>query len=102
MLPRGDVLLSGRSSPQSQSRTSNRFTIDMDEHEQIPIWFFIGNLLLVYGIIIAGEGLYYLFAQHANKDLALQWLHADLWWGIILIALGSFYTIHYFPWRKQN
>ena len=72
----------------------------MDEHEQIPIWFFIGGLLLVYGIIIAAVGVYHLFAGQVNPDLALQWLHADLWWGIVLIALGGFYILHYFPSRK--
>ncbi len=73
----------------------------MDEHEQIPIWFFIGGLLLVYGIIITAVGVYFLFAAHA-KDLALQYLHADLWWGIFLIVLGGFYTLHYFPWRGKK
>ena len=27
-----------------------------DEH-QIPIWFFIGGLLLIYGVLITGAGL---------------------------------------------
>jgi quinol-cytochrome oxidoreductase complex cytochrome b subunit len=74
----------------------------MDEHKQIPIWFFIGGLLLVYGIIITAVGVYYLFAVHANENLALQSLHADLWWGIFLIVLGGFYTRHYFPWRGKK
>lgn len=74
----------------------------MDKNEQIPIWFFIGALLSVYGIIITAVGVYFLFAEHANKDLALQYCHADLWWGIILIALGGFYTRHYFPWRAKK
>ena len=73
----------------------------MEEHKQIPIWFFVGGLLLVYGIIIAFEGVLHIFAPPANKDLALQGLHADLWWGTILILLGGFYTWHYFPrWKK--
>ena len=28
-----------------------------DEH-QVPIWFFIGVLLLIYGIIITGTGIF--------------------------------------------
>ena len=74
----------------------------MDEHEQIPIWFFVGVLLLVYGIIIFAMGVLHLFVAPANKDLTLQGLHADLWWGAVLTALGGFYTVHYFPWRKKN
>jgi hypothetical protein len=73
----------------------------MDKNEQIPIWFFIGGLLLVYGVIITAVGVYFLFAAHANRDLALQGLHADLWWGIILIVLGGFYALHYRPRRAK-
>lgn len=74
----------------------------MDEHQQIPIWFFVGALLLVYGIIIAVVGVYNLFPGHERPDLALQWLHADLWWGIVLAVLGGFYTAHYFPSRNKK
>jgi hypothetical protein len=75
----------------------------MNEREQIPIWFFIGGLLLVYGIIITSVGIYNLTPWHVeNPNLALQWLHAELWWGLLLIALGGFYTLHYFPSRKQK
>ena len=75
----------------------------MDEHEQVPIWFFVGILLLVYGIIIAAVGVYnLLFPGQVNPHLALQWLHADLWWGTVLAVLGGFYTAHYFPSRKKR
>jgi hypothetical protein len=74
----------------------------MDKHEQIPIWFFIGALLLVYGIIISAVGVWFLFAEHANPALALQNVHADLWWGLILLAIGGIYTIRYCPWRTRK
>ncbi|MCC6124945.1 MAG: hypothetical protein IT426_08285 [Pirellulales bacterium] len=74
----------------------------MHEREQIPIWFFIGVLLLVYGFIITAVGVYYLFAAHENRDLALQWLHADFWWGLLLIALGGFYALRYCPRRGKK
>jgi hypothetical protein len=72
----------------------------MDERKQIPIWFFVGGLLLIYGIIITVMGVYNLFPGHARPGVVLQWLHADLWWGLLLIALGGFYTLYYFP--SQN
>ncbi len=72
----------------------------MDEHKQIPIWFFIGGLLLIYGIIIAAVGVYYLFTP-APAGLALQQYHPDLWWGILLIVLGVIYTVRYFPEKEQ-
>jgi hypothetical protein len=74
----------------------------MDEQKQIPIWFFVGGLLLTYGVIIFAEGVHHLFVPQANAGLALQWVHADLWWGIVLIALGGFYVWHYFPTRAKR
>jgi hypothetical protein len=76
---------------------------NMNQREQIPIWFFIGGLLLVYGVIITAVGVYNLTPWHVvNPGLALQRLHADLWWGIVLIALGGFYTVYYFPSRRDK
>jgi hypothetical protein len=71
----------------------------MDEQRQIPIWFFIGGLLLNYGIIITVIGVVHLFVP-APQHLKLTDLHADLWWGILLTVLGSFYVFHFAPWRK--
>jgi hypothetical protein len=73
----------------------------MDEQKQIPIWFFIGTLLLIYGVIITGVGVYYCIFP-APQGLAMQDYHPDLWWGILLLAIGGFYTFHYFPSRKKN
>ena len=73
----------------------------MDRHEQVPVWLFVGAVLLVYGAIITLTGIYNLFPQHVNPDLAMQWLHADLWWGAALTLLGGFYVVRYCPWRKR-
>jgi hypothetical protein len=69
-----------------------------DEH-QVPIWFFIGVLLLVYGIIILGTGLW-LWAFPPEHTVDMFWLHADVWWGILLIVIGVFYSHRFNPWRK--
>jgi len=71
----------------------------MEKHEQVPVWFFVGGVLLVYGAIIALVGVYNLFVPQVNPDLPMQWLHADLWWGVVLILLGGFYVARYCPWR---
>lgn len=62
----------------------------------IPIWFFIGVLLLVYGVLILGAGLYDLTAP-AEHPVVLSTLHAGIWWGVLLIALGAFYSIRFAP-----
>ncbi|MGW8256610.1 MAG: hypothetical protein ACWGMZ_03900 [Thermoguttaceae bacterium] len=75
----------------------------MDSEHQIPIWFFIGILIGVYGLIIFGSGLYYLaFPPPVDERVALFNLHADLWWGAMMIVLGCFYYVRFRPWRKND
>jgi hypothetical protein len=66
-------------------------------HEkQIPIWFFIGLLVGVYGVLILGTGLYGLVSPPA-QPVKLAYLHVDIWWGILLIAIGLFYSLKFRP-----
>jgi len=71
----------------------------MERTEQIPIWFFIGALVLVYGVLIVGAGVYHLFHQPAHP-VALGGLHADLWWGALLVAVGAVYSVRFRPGRR--
>lgn len=67
----------------------------------IPIWFFIGVLLLVYGLMIFGYGLYELISGTlANVQLA--YLHTPVWWGALLTVLGLVYTIKFRPGVKSK
>jgi hypothetical protein len=66
----------------------------------ISIWFFIGALLLVYGILIMGAGLYELSTPPEHPVVRAD-LHAGIWWGALLIALGAFYSLRFSPWRKK-
>jgi hypothetical protein len=66
----------------------------------ISIWFFIGVLVLIYGILIMGAGVYELY-NPSPTPVVLHELHAGIWWGALLILLGSLYTYHFAPWRKQ-
>jgi hypothetical protein len=65
----------------------------------ISIWFFIGVLLTAYGVIILGNGIYELFSPPEHQ-VVLANLHAGVWWGILLLLIGLFYTIRFLP-RKQ-
>jgi hypothetical protein len=65
----------------------------------ISIWFFIGVLLSIYGAMIFGYGLYELASgQLANVKLAE--LHAPVWWGGLMLALGIFYGVRFRPGRN--
>ena len=64
----------------------------------LSIWFFIGVLLLAYGVLILGAGLYGLSSP---PNVVLANLHAGIWWGALLIVLGGFYTFHFAPRRDR-
>jgi hypothetical protein len=67
---------------------------------KIPIWFFIGVLLVAYGILITGYGIYE-FATGQLADVALNTLHAPLWWGATLLVLGIFYMTKFRPGKSK-
>ncbi|HEY9166382.1 MAG TPA: hypothetical protein VIS48_09495 [Candidatus Kryptonia bacterium] len=71
----------------------------MKKSGQIEIWFFIGSLVLVYGILITGAGIYYLIKPPEHL-VVLGELHSDIWWGALLICIGSFYVFRYWPFGK--
>jgi FtsH-binding integral membrane protein len=68
-------------------------------HGSLSIWFFIGVLLTAYGLLITGAGIYD-FASPRLNPVVLANLHAPIWWGIVLLAIGLFYFIRFFP-RKH-
>jgi hypothetical protein len=67
----------------------------------IPIWFFIGVLLTVYGTLIFVYGLTELATGHL-ANVALASLHAPVWWGALLTVLGLFYLIKFRPGRVRK
>ena len=72
----------------------------MRELGSVPIWFFVGALLLIYGVLILGAGLYEL-VKPPEHPLILANLHAGIWWGAILIVLGAIYFFHFAPWKHK-
>jgi hypothetical protein len=59
-----------------------------------PVWFFVGLLLAIYGVLILGSGLA-TWAEPSTTTLAE--LHAPVWWGAILLVSGAIYTVVYRP-----
>ena len=66
----------------------------------ISIWFFIGILLLAYGILICATSIYGLFFP-PEREVVLAHLHAGIWWGALLGLLGGFYCRHFFPGKGR-
>jgi len=69
---------------------------DKPQH-RIAIWFFVGALLAVYGVLILGAGIYGLFVP---PNVAMQHLHLSIWWGALLLAIGLFYSIRFRPGKE--
>jgi divalent metal cation (Fe/Co/Zn/Cd) transporter len=69
-----------------------------DDRHMIPVWFFVGILLFVYGILILVSGL-----QEWSHPPAtvLASLHAPVWWGALMIVMGGLF-IHLFRPRKKS
>jgi hypothetical protein len=64
----------------------------------LSIWFFIGLLLVAYGILICGAGLYEL-SNPPEHPVVRADLHAGIWWGALLLVLGGIYTLRFRPSR---
>ena len=70
-----------------------------EKSEIIPVWFFVGVLFLVYGILIFASGL----AEWSHPPATvLANLHAPVWWGGLLIVLGAMYCGAFRPGRKKT
>ena len=86
---------------------ARRAAIDQEDskphdHHMIPVWFFVGVILLIYGIIILGTGIYEFSSPPlealANMPPAVR--HPAVWWGALLTVIGAIYVYLYMP-RKS-
>lgn len=65
-----------------------------EKHHIIPVWFFVGVLLLIYGVLILASGL---LQWSQPGDVVLSNLHAPVWWGALLTVLGIIYCAKFRP-----
>lgn len=52
--------------------------------EPLPIWFFVGLILLVYGLIVLAGGL-----LPQDRPTVLMELRPALWWGGLMTLAGA-------------
>ena len=67
---------------------------------KIPIWFFIGLLLTIYGAMILGYGIYEAATGSYPQGVQLTYLHTPIWWGAILLVLGLVYLVKFRPGKQ--
>ena len=67
----------------------------------ISIWFFIGLSLAGNGALILGAGIYQLVKPPLQPGVVLFQLHANVWWGAVLLLFGLVYCVRFAP-RRQH
>ena len=55
--------------------------------EPLPIWFFVGVILAVYGVLVILGDLTNL------REIRLKDLHPGLWWGSAMVVFGAVFTV---------
>ncbi|MEJ2010179.1 MAG: hypothetical protein P8Z30_18830 [Acidobacteriota bacterium] len=69
-----------------------------DKRKMIPVWFFVGFLLLIYGILIFVSGI----AEWSHPpDTVLASLHAPVWWGGLMMVVGGSFIALFRPKKSS-
>jgi len=70
-----------------------------EEHRIIPVWFFVGVIVLIYGVLIFLTGV----AEFGNPPhTVMAELHAPVWWGAILTVIGALFVYLFRPKKPAN
>jgi hypothetical protein len=72
----------------------------MKSGSHLSIWFFTGLCLGVNGALIFATGIYEIIHPPANQ-VVLSDLHANVWWGAVLLILGVFFALRFSPARER-
>ena len=72
----------------------------MKSGSHLSIWFFTGLCLGVNGALIFATGIYEIIHPPANP-VVLSDLHANVWWGAVLLILGVFFALRFSPARER-
>jgi hypothetical protein len=70
----------------------------MVKYRIIPVWFFVGLLLAIYGVLILASGL---AEWSAPSTTILGEYHAPVWWGALMTVIGIAYIAAYRPRRAE-
>lgn len=78
---------------------THRTAVDLMEpkperRHMLPVWFFVGVILLIYGVLIFSTGVYEL--SHPPSTVLAE-LHPAVWWGLMLAVIGGVYVYLFRP-----
>lgn len=72
----------------------------MKSGSHLSIWFFTGLCLGVIGALIFATGIYEIANPPVNKVVLFD-LHANVWWGAVLLISGLFFSLRFSPARER-
>jgi len=72
----------------------------MKSGSHLSIWFFTGVCLGVMGALIVAQGIYETISPPVEK-VVLSNLHANIWWGAVLLVLGLMFSLRFSPARER-
>jgi len=64
----------------------------------LPVWFFIGILLALYGVIILATSI---VDYSRPTTAALANYHPGIYGGVVLLLIGGAYTFWFWPGRRR-
>ena len=67
-------------------------------HRSFEVWFYIGLVLGFYGVLLTTAGTYQW--SHPPATVLAQY-HATFWAGIVLLVVGSAYSVVYWPRSRK-
>ncbi len=71
----------------------------ISQKKMIPVWFFVGILLTIYGSVVFISGIYW-YVRPIN--IVAGYLHAGIWWGILMTIFGLFFIIKNVPKKREQ
>ena len=77
------------------STSSKQPAPDGGDREPLPIWFFVGLILAVYGILVLAGSIF----GEADTTMLYE-LHPGLWWGALMTVFGTLFA--WFGWRLHK
>ena len=72
----------------------------MKSGSHLSIWFFTGLCLGVIGALIFATGIYEIAHPPVNRVVLFD-LHANVWWGAVLLISGLFFCLRFSPARER-
>ena len=60
----------------------------MSEHQMKPIWYFVGLMLLVMGVLVLLSGIYEA-VNPPEVHTVLGETYPGIWWGAVMVLFGG-------------